>query len=347
MKYLAAALTLAFVLTSAPAFSQQAPNWTNDAGISNMTDVYTGNQRPGATSAFFNGQIWVAYTSNNCSSGCLIKIAASATPYTPAQQGALSFSTPAYVNVANIGNVTSYYTPSLTVQGGYLYLSYTDTNNNNWLTRSLNGTSWDAPYQLDPQGIDTWGTAIASDGTNFWAGFADANTFVPRICSVSINNPLTNSTQSCGTFSNLSQMNFNPALLVNTTLSGRGVIMAYEWRGDQHCLSGYVLDPTNGGYSYDWMPSGNCNDQTSVTPSFAFYNNQVFLAFGGNNSNRQLNVRYGAYGQGQLSTPYKQTLPQGMNGPANILTFSPTYGNPELVCFYAWNGQIRYLFGSY
>ncbi len=275
-----------------------------------------------------------------------MKIASSATPYTPAQQGALSFSNPTPVVLPN-ANVTSYYSPSLTVQGGYLYLAYSDANNVEWLTRSVNGVSWDAAYQLDPQGIDTWGPAIASDGVSFWAGFADANAFIPRICSVSINNPLTNSTQTCGSFSNLNQMNFSPALLVNTNLSGRGVIMAYEWRGNAHCLYGYVLDSTNGGYSYDWTPSGNCNDQTSVKPSLAFYNNTLFLAFGTNDGNRAFNVRYGAYGQNQLSTPYKQGLPQGMNGPPSLLTFSPTYGSPELVNFYVWNGQVRYLFGSY
>ena len=117
----------------------QGLNWTTDTGVSNVTDVYTGNGRPSASSAVFGNQIWVAYTSTTCSSGCAIKITSAAAPNYPASPGTLSFSTPSYVSVTGVGNITSNNSPALTASNGYLYLAYNDASNNNWLTRSSDG----------------------------------------------------------------------------------------------------------------------------------------------------------------------------------------------------------------
>ncbi len=137
-------------------------------------------------------------------------------------------------------------------------------------------------------------------------------------------------------------MNYNPGILA---YGGVGeVTMAYEWRGDQHCLSGYVLDADTN-YSYDYDASQNCSDQSSVAPSLALYTGRVFIAFGGNNSNRQFNVRF--TDSNELDPIYKQTLPQQMNGSPDLLVISPPNYYPELVNFYVWNGQLRYLFGTY
>ena len=141
-------------------------------------------------------------------------------------------------------------------------------------------------------------------------------------------------------------MNYGPGLLYWGRINS-GVMITYEFRGNQHCLSGYILNPETG-YSYDWNASLNCSDQTSASPSLAAYGNvngNLFLAFGGNNNNRQFNVRYATDGTDYLE--YKQTLPQYMNGQPNLLGFTPTNQNGELVNFYVYNSQLRYLFGSY
>lgn len=328
----------------------QGPNWTNDAGVSSITDVYTANGRPGVTSAFFNNQIYVAYTSSNCSTGCFVKLAYSGAPNTPASQGALSFSTPAYISVPGMGNITSYNTPSLATQSGSLYLAWTDANNNNWLTSSLDGYSWQTAFQLAPNYSTTWAPSLAADPFNtgrIYVGYASSSTYTPIICAVYPNtNYLPSTTQNCANFSSLSQMNYGPGLFYWSGITS-GVTMAYEWRGNQHCLSGYILNPETG-YSYDWNPSQNCSDQTSVSPSLAQYNGhngQLFLAFGGNNNNRQFNVRFATDGSDVLTN--KQTLAQGMNGQPNLLSITPTNQYAELVNFYVWNNQLRYLFGSY
>lgn len=195
----------------------QGPTWTNDAGVSNVTDVYTANGRPGVASAFFNNQIWVAYASTSCSYGCYIKLASSTPGYTPLPAGALSFSTPTYVYVPGSGDITSYNTPSLTVQNGYLYLAWNDAGNNNWLTSSTDGINWQTAVQLTPGYTTTWGPSLAADPFNtgrIYVGYADGTNFTPIICAVYpyVSN-LPSSTQTCEGFTSLQQMNFGPGLI--------------------------------------------------------------------------------------------------------------------------------------
>src|SRR6185437_9799991 len=166
--------------------------------------------------------------------------------------------------------------------------AWNDGTNVNWLISSPDGVNWSTPYELAGGYQTTWAPALAADAFNpnrIYAGYADGTTFTPDICAVYPNpTNLPASTQNCHNFSTLSQMNFNPGLFYWNQVSS-GVIMAYEWRGNQHCLSGYILDPETG-YSFDYNASQNCSDQTSVSPSLAAYGSQLYLAWGGNNSNR-------------------------------------------------------------
>lgn len=334
-------LVLASIVSTTSASAQNL-NWSNNWGVSNVTDVYTANGRPGVASAYFNNQIWVAYTSNTCySGGCAIKLTYSAVGTS------LSFSTPAIASIPNgVGSAVSGNSPALTAQNGYLYLAWNDGQNVNWLTRSPDGVNWSTPYQLASGYQTTWAPSLAADPFNpnrIYAGYASSSTYTPIICAVYPDSTyLQNSTQTCLNFSYLSQMNFNPGLFYWNAINS-GVIMAYEWRGDQHCLSGYILDPETG-YSFDYNASQNCSDQTSVAPSLAAYGSQLFLAWGGNNGNRQFNVRHtDSY---ELDFIYKQTLPEGMNGSPNLLEVYNGVVPEMLLNFYVWNGQLRYMYGQ-
>ena len=334
----------AIVLSSASGHAQ-GPHWTNDTGVSNVTDLYTGNGRPGVTSASFNNQVWVAYTSSNCSSGCAIKLTYSSAPYS-ASAGNLYFSTPAYVYVPGQGNITSYNSPALIAQNGYLYLAYNDASNTNWLTTSSDGVNWSSPYQLSGQYPTTWAPSLAADALNsgrIYAGFASSSTYTPVICAIYPNpSNMALTTQACYNFTSLNQMNYNPGMVYSPNINS-GVMMGYEWRGNQHCLYGYILDP-EAQYSYDYNAWQNCGDQTSVAPSMTIYEGSPYLAFGGNNNNRQFNIRFSEDGSDSLG--YKQTLNQGMNGSPDLITAAQTYYSPVLINFYAWNGQMRYMEGQ-
>ncbi len=338
-------LLVSVILLNPASSSAQGPHWTNDSGVSTVTDVYTGNGRPGVTSALFNNQVWVAYTSTSCSSGCVIKLAYASAPYN-AVAGNLNFSTPSYVYIAGQGNITSYNSPALIAQNGYLYLAYNDASNTNWLTSSLDGLNWSAPYQLSSQFPTSWAPSLAADTLNssrIYAGFSSSSTFTPVICAIYPNpSNMALTTQTCYNFTSLRNMNYNPGMVYNPNINS-GVTMGYEWRGNQHCLYGYILDPETQ-YFFDYNASLACSDQTSVAPSMAMYQGSPYLAFGGNNNNRQFNIRFSQDGTDYLA--YKQTQPQGMNGSPNLLAASQTFYSPVLINFYVWNGQLRYLEGQ-
>lgn len=334
-------LGLALIGNSASSHAQNL-NWTNDTGVPNVTDVYTGNSRPGVTSTLWNNQIWVAYTSTTCSTGCAIKLTHSSSPL-----GTLSFSTPVFVSVPGVGNITSYNSPSLTsvtAVNGFLYLAYNDASNNNWLISTSDGLSWSAPIALATGYTTTWAPSLSADPNNvnrLYVGYADASTYTPLICAIYTNTGV----QTCLNFTALNQMNFNPGIIAwNQT--NLGIVMAYEWRGNTHCLYGYILNPETG-YSDDYNASQNCSDQSSVAPSLAALSSgSLWLAFGGNNSNRQFNVRF--TDDDELDFIYKHTFNQGMNGSPDLLAIPPIGSAPEqLDNFYVWNGQMRYLSGTY
>jgi hypothetical protein len=251
-----------------------------------------------------------------------------------------------------LGVAASYNSPALTVQNGVLYLSFNDANNTNWLTNTLDGVNWSQPYQLAPGYTTTWAPALAAgdyihNATKIYAGFADASTYTPVICNVYPNTySLPSSTQVCFNFTSLAQMNFNPGLVGWADVGGDGVVMGYEWRGNTHCNGGYILNPETQ-YSYNYDAAQSCSDQTSVSPSLAVYpqTDRLFFAWGGNNSARQFNVRL--TDPSEIDLIYKQTMPQYMNGQPDLLAISPPNYYPELVNFYVWNGQARYLFGTY
>jgi hypothetical protein len=333
-------LFLAFIVISASGYAQVL-TWSNDTSVSNVKNVYTANGRPGVTSAFFNNQIWMAYINSSCTPTCAIELTHTAAT------GTLSFSTPAYVNVSGVGDISSYQTPALTAQNGYLYLAYDDGSNRSWLTSSADGVNWSSPYQLTTAYNTTWAPSLAADALNssrIYAGFSSASNQTPVICAVYPNpSNMALSTQTCENFSSLNAMNYNPGLIYWNQDSS-GVIMAYEWQGNTHCLYGYILNPETG-YSFDYNAAQNCSDQTSVAPSLATLpSGSVYLGFGGNNSNRQFNVRY--TDPDELDFIYKKTLSQGMNGSPDLLTITPTGYYPELVNFYVWNGQVHYMYGT-
>ena len=137
-------------------------------------------------------------------------------------------------------------------------------------------------------------------------------------------------------------MNFNPALLSY----GDSAIMAYEYRGNSHCVYSYLLNPDTNSSTIYQDGFANCPEQTSTAPSLAQYNSEVYLGFGSNDSGRSFDVRF-TY-QNSLYFYYRHSFPQGMNGSPNLLAIPPSNTNPRTILanFYIWNGQLRYMYGQ-
>ncbi len=311
MKHAAVRLlvAVAFSLLGLPAYAQTLTWPTPTAAL----DLVGGtNSRNGVATAVFKNAIWVAYTSDeDCTGSDCAIIVDNNGGGSGAIYGQQSFVY--YPQFAN-GYAVSNNNPALAVVnvGGTtptLFLAFSDSYGEQYLMSTTTGTSWSL-YVISGAYGAVYGPTLAanpSDSTQVYVGYMNGSTYNPILCTVNTSNP---NTQTCQNLTGLRTMNFQPGMAFWNGL----LYMAYEDRGDSHCLYGYTYNPSTNSFT-TWQPIG-CSEQTSTAPSLAVHNGYLYVAFRTNDSSQKFTVRVSTNGS---DLAYRQQPGWSMAGPPALL----------------------------
>lgn len=339
-----------FVVSCFTALSAQAQlNWgggIQSPGVSNIGGGST--QRPTVSSAVFNNEIYVAYTSNvNCSASqaCNVMLASSSVQQ---DNGSFLFNAPVDVYVPDVGTVTSSSNPSIAVYGSYAYLAWTGPGGNNYVSESTDMVNWSYPLSIPASPtVTSMDMVYQPENGSLWIAYmqgqSQSGSYHPVICQVNQNNSnFQSSAVSCNTINFMSPVNFNPSLTWDND-NNLYAFMAY--RGSSHCLNSYINN--YGGDPQQWAyynPNRLCHEQqTSSAPSSTFYyDGSLYVGYRANDSSDRFDY---VVINTAASTWVHYSSNDSMDGGPSLLGVSTNDGlsllqPEELINFYSSGGNL-------
>lgn len=290
----------------------QTLNWSSPV-INNPAMGTAGGsyERPGVSTAIFNGEIWAAFTTKSCSGSDCYMILANTT-------GGTSTTFENFRDIyisSSFGYAMSNQNPALVATNGKLWLTWVDSSNHHYIASSTDGEHWDFIGDVIDAPTTVYSPSVAVNPSNpdiIYIGYMNSVYHTPVLCTYDTTNA---NNQSCQNLTNLRTMNFNPGMAF---FQGE-LYMGFEDRGNSHCLYFYKYNPSNNSFTF-WNPA-SCDEQTSTAPSLATFNNDLYIAFRTNDSSQKFTVRVTTNGS---DWGYRQQPGWAMDGPPDLLDLNPT-----------------------
>jgi hypothetical protein len=334
-------VALSLPLAPAASASAQVTNWTSFTSFSQSgpQEHLSGTSgRQGVGSVVMNNLLWVAFNSGDSIPSDSLRVT-----FTNTGIG-FGLSTGAQV-IVNGSAVTSFNNPSLTSDGQFLYLGYTDTNGIFQLLRSsqnpgFNGVlTWTSLGQFAPNGgsfINSPSLAVLTIGITQYVMISETGT--DR--SLWLGKMQTGGSLSGATWTNTLGANIGmaPGLGVfNNTL-----YIAFPTNDNSHALFYYT---TTDGVTVSSINTNASGDQSSTSAAMLGFQGHLYMAFRTNDGDHKF--IYKSSTDGINWTGSRSLSGVTMGGPPALADGSTLTSDPgHLIADFVANDSTLYLYGG-